>query len=190
MGRFSQVSFGQSFWFACFTVHIWFISGSSLVSQDGFHPRGLWVVSISYITPLWPPWSLFVYVWSRKSSDFESGLLSSIWARASLLSQLSCYEYFGVSVHRGRLSDHFNLPMEGGIHLLPQSGSYFVFKLKILPSGHNQAPLKQGTTLISRLRAGLSSWPSLSIYPWRKVLEELIHLFGVLGRRGKEPLRG
>ena len=85
-----------------------------------------------------------MHVWSRKSSDFESGLLSSIWARASLLSQLSCCEYFGVSVHRGRLSDHFDLPMEGGIHLLPQSGSYFVFKLKILPSGHNQAPFKQG----------------------------------------------
>ena len=132
----------------------------------------------------WPPWSLFVHVWSGKCPDFENGLSSSIWARASLLSQLSCCEYFGVSVHRGRLSHHFNLATEEGIHLLPQSGSYFV------PSGHNQAPLKQQTTLISRLRAGLSSWTSLSIYPWWKVLEELIRLFGVLGRRGKEPFKG
>ena len=39
MGHFLQISFGQSFWFAWFTVHILCISGSS----HGFYRKGLWV---------------------------------------------------------------------------------------------------------------------------------------------------
>ena len=41
MGHFFWVSFGQSFWFAWFTIHIWYISGSLMcaytsLSQIGF----------------------------------------------------------------------------------------------------------------------------------------------------------
>ena len=48
MGYFFLLSFGQSFSFAWFRVHIYNISGSSMcahasLSQDGFHRRGLWV---------------------------------------------------------------------------------------------------------------------------------------------------
>ena len=45
MEHFFWVSFGQSFWFAWFTVHILYLSGSSHASlnQDGSYQRGVWV---------------------------------------------------------------------------------------------------------------------------------------------------
>ena len=66
MGHFFWFSLGWSFWFAWFTVHIWYISGSSHVcthvslSQVGFYCKGIWVEYPLTFLPLWPPRSFSV----------------------------------------------------------------------------------------------------------------------------------
>ena len=65
-------------WLAWFTVHIWYISGSSYVCACIFKPR--WVLlkrhigslALISITPLWPPRSFSAHVWLRRSPDFWS----------------------------------------------------------------------------------------------------------------------
>ena len=51
IGHFFWVSFGQSLWFAWFTIHIWYISESShvytcIVNQSGYYYKGIWVGNI------------------------------------------------------------------------------------------------------------------------------------------------
>ena len=57
MGNFFWVSFGQSFWFAWFSVHIWFISESSHgcvpISRPRWIPGKRPMVSLTSF-PLWP----------------------------------------------------------------------------------------------------------------------------------------
>ena len=90
-------------------------------SQDGFHQRGLWVVSSIDITPLFNPKEPFCSCVVRKIFrlwEWEiCGLLSSIWAGPRLLPQFSCYSYLGVLFHRGQISQCFTL----GRHLPPAS---------------------------------------------------------------------
>ena len=90
MGYFFHVSFGQSFWYAWFTVHIWYISGSSHMCISISWPR--WILpkrhlsslALISITPLWPPRKLSALVWSRRSPDFGNEK-HVVWAGLSLL---------------------------------------------------------------------------------------------------------
>ena len=52
-GHFFWVSFGQSLWFASFTVQIWYISEPShayacIVNQSGYYQKGIWVGNIPW----------------------------------------------------------------------------------------------------------------------------------------------
>ena len=77
------------------------------VSQDGFHWKGLWVVSISWHHSKEP---FCAYVVREVSwPDNEEHVISSILAKPGLLSQLSCYWYFGVWVYREGISYCFTL---------------------------------------------------------------------------------
>ena len=76
MGYFFWVSLGQSFWFAWFTVHIWYISGSSHVCARMSQPR--WILpqrpmgrTSLDIIPLCPPRNLFCACWIREVSWFQ-----------------------------------------------------------------------------------------------------------------------
>ena len=75
------------------------------LSQDGFYRRGLWIDLASFsISPLLTSKEPFCACVVGEVSwllEWEiCGLLSSIWAGRSLLSQLSCCSCLGVSVHR------------------------------------------------------------------------------------------
>ena len=88
-GHFFWVPLGQSFWFARFTVHIWYISGSSYMLTCISWPR--WILpqrprgrASLGITPLWPLRKLSMHVWSGRSPDFENEKYA-VWAGPSLL---------------------------------------------------------------------------------------------------------
>ena len=79
IGHLFQVSFRQSFRFFWFTVHIWYILGSSHVcthdttlSHDEFYWKGICIEHPLRSLPLWPPRSLSVPVWYGRSPDFEN----------------------------------------------------------------------------------------------------------------------
>ena len=133
---FFQVSFGQSFWVAWFTVHIWYISGSSheytchlLVNMD-FTEKEMGITWCN--SPLASKAAFCECVFREVSWLWEQEIHGL--GRAQPPPLIVCYSGLGVSVHRECISNCFTLRGEGRIYLQPHMYGWIENKsIKITP---------------------------------------------------------
>lgn len=118
-------SFGESFWFAWLTTHVWYISGSSHVCACICWLR--WILLESFLSrvsldtaPPWPLKSLSWHVWSGRPPDFENEKYV-VWAGPT--SFLNCPDFLFLEFWSVENESLVPLPWgnEGAIHLLPES---------------------------------------------------------------------